>query len=249
MARTSLRKTEGPELKSLRARLGYADGGAADLRKPVDLGDLDLANLDIDTETEDEADSGDISRSDSQVFERVGRKAAVKMKEVEKKPPPDVVHEGVDDDDDDDHEDDEIERSLRYRAYKNQITKEKVPHKVIFTRQFSSTSTASTAARTGSPSPATTTASSSSSASTSRASSRASSVRQRNPSQPPQSYQLNQRQMHATLHSEFIQSDRWAEALQTLDLTLDEVIHIRSVLTKAEMESLPLDGSLKEDVE
>ena len=46
-----------------------------------------------------------------------------------------------------------------------------------------------------------------------------------------------------------ILQDRWAEALQTLDLTLDEVIHIRSVLTKAEMEGLPLDGTLKEDVE
>jgi len=62
-------------------------------------------------------------------------------------------------------------------------------------------------------------------------------------------YQLNRPQMHATLHSEFIQSDRWAEALQTLDLSLEEVIHIRSVLTKAEMEGLPLDGTLKEDVE
>ena len=43
--------------------------------------------------------------------------------------------------------------------------------------------------------------------------------------------------------------EHWATALQTLDLTLDEVIHIRSVLTKAELEGLPLDGSLKEDVE
>ena len=43
--------------------------------------------------------------------------------------------------------------------------------------------------------------------------------------------------------------EHWATALQTLDLTLDEVVHIRSVLTKAELEGLPLDGSLKEDVE
>lgn len=122
-ARTSLRKTEGPELKSLRARLGYGDGDdEGSSRKPVDLGDLDLANLDIDSETEDEADGGDISRSNSQVFERVGRKAAVRMKsreavEVAEKAP-DVVHDGVDDDDedDDDQEDDEIERSLRYRG-------------------------------------------------------------------------------------------------------------------------------------
>ena len=43
--------------------------------------------------------------------------------------------------------------------------------------------------------------------------------------------------------------EHWATALQTLDLTLDEVIHIRTVLTKAELEGLPLDGSLKDDVE
>ena len=43
--------------------------------------------------------------------------------------------------------------------------------------------------------------------------------------------------------------EHWATALQTLDLTLDEVIHIRTVLTKAELESLPLDGTTKEDVE
>ena len=37
--------------------------------------------------------------------------------------------------------------------------------------------------------------------------------------------------------------------MQTLDLNLDEIVHIRSVLTKAELEGLPLDGNLKEDVE
>jgi len=62
-------------------------------------------------------------------------------------------------------------------------------------------------------------------------------------------YDLNTPQMHANLHSEFLQSDGWATALQTLELTLEEVIHIRSVLTKAELENLPLDGNLKEDVE
>jgi len=56
-------------------------------------------------------------------------------------------------------------------------------------------------------------------------------------------------QMQARLHAEFLQSEHWATALQTLDLTLDEVIHIRTVLTKAELESLPLDGTMKEDVE
>jgi spire-like protein len=32
-------------------------------------------------------------------------------------------------------------------------------------------------------------------------------------------------------------------------LTLQELIHIRSVLTKAEIESLPVEGNFKEDVE
>jgi len=56
-------------------------------------------------------------------------------------------------------------------------------------------------------------------------------------------------QMQARLHAEFLQSDHWTTALQTLDLNLDEIVHIRSVLTKAELEGLPLDGNLKEDVE
>eukprot|EP00094_Tigriopus_californicus_P012961 TCALIF_12532-PA protein Name:"Similar to spir Protein spire (Drosophila melanogaster)" AED:0.16 eAED:0.16 QI:480/0.81/0.75/1/0.90/0.91/12/178/1180 len=43
--------------------------------------------------------------------------------------------------------------------------------------------------------------------------------------------------------------EHWAAALETLDLNLDELVHIRSVLTKAELESLPLDGTFKEDVE
>lgn len=34
-----------------------------------------------------------------------------------------------------------------------------------------------------------------------------------------------------------------------LTLTLQELIHIRSVLTKAEIESLPVEGNFKEDVE
>lgn len=34
-----------------------------------------------------------------------------------------------------------------------------------------------------------------------------------------------------------------------LSLTLDEIVHIRSVLTKAELEVLPVEGRVKEDVE
>ncbi|KAL6430280.1 hypothetical protein ACFW04_007773 [Cataglyphis niger] len=36
---------------------------------------------------------------------------------------------------------------------------------------------------------------------------------------------------------------------ERLSLTLDEIVHIRSVLTKAELESLPVEGRVKEDVE
>ena len=50
---------------------------------------------------------------------------------------------------------------------------------------------------------------------------------------------------NSNLQSEFLQSEQWSEALKTLDLKLDEVIHIRSVLTRAELESLSLDGTMK----
>ncbi|CAG5107779.1 Similar to spir: Protein spire (Drosophila melanogaster) [Cotesia congregata] len=36
---------------------------------------------------------------------------------------------------------------------------------------------------------------------------------------------------------------------ERLSLTLEEIVHIRSVLTKAELESLPVEGRVKEDVE
>lgn len=36
---------------------------------------------------------------------------------------------------------------------------------------------------------------------------------------------------------------------ECLSLTLEEVVHIRSVLTKAELESLPVEGQVKDDVE
>ena len=43
--------------------------------------------------------------------------------------------------------------------------------------------------------------------------------------------------------------EHWATALKTLDLTLAEVIHIRSVLTKAELEGLTIDSNLRDDLE
>lgn len=36
---------------------------------------------------------------------------------------------------------------------------------------------------------------------------------------------------------------------ERLSLTLEEIVHIRSVLTKAELEALPVEGRVKEDVE
>merc|ERR550519_653740 len=62
-------------------------------------------------------------------------------------------------------------------------------------------------------------------------------------------YQLNTSQMHASLQDEFNSSDQWHKALQTLNLNLEEVAHIRSVLTKAELEGLPLDGNVKDNVQ
>jgi spire-like protein len=53
----------------------------------------------------------------------------------------------------------------------------------------------------------------------------------------------------SSLQEEFFQSNHWQTAIECLSLNLEEVVHIRNVLTKAELESLPLECSLKEDVE
>ena len=45
--------------------------------------------------------------------------------------------------------------------------------------------------------------------------------------------------LHAALQ------DQWMGALQTLELSMAEVVHIRSVLTRAELDALPLDNNLK----
>ena len=39
------------------------------------------------------------------------------------------------------------------------------------------------------------------------------------------------------------------DALKTLNLKLDEVAHIRSVLTKAQLDGLPIDGNVRDNVE
>lgn len=53
----------------------------------------------------------------------------------------------------------------------------------------------------------------------------------------------------SSLQEEFFQSNHWQTAMECLSLNLEEVVHIRFVLTKAELETLPVDCSLKEDVE
>ena len=57
--------------------------------------------------------------------------------------------------------------------------------------------------------------------------------------------------MHANLQDEIETGNGKvpSEALKTLSLRLDEVAHIRSVLTKAELEGLPIDGNVRSDVE
>lgn len=45
---------------------------------------------------------------------------------------------------------------------------------------------------------------------------------------------------------------QWQESIddsKRLALTLDEIVHIRSVMTKAELEGMPVDNQIKEDVE
>jgi spire len=48
-----------------------------------------------------------------------------------------------------------------------------------------------------------------------------------------------------------LDEQEWKEKLQNdrLSLTLEEIVHIRSVITKAELESLPMGIQIKEDVE
>ncbi|RXG55795.1 Protein spire, partial [Armadillidium vulgare] len=48
---------------------------------------------------------------------------------------------------------------------------------------------------------------------------------------------------------DFLSSAHFSSRLDCLSLTLEEVVHIRNVLTKADLDALPLDLSIKEDVE
>ncbi|KAL1124568.1 hypothetical protein AAG570_001192 [Ranatra chinensis] len=51
----------------------------------------------------------------------------------------------------------------------------------------------------------------------------------------------------SSLQDDLLHSKQWQE--ECLSLTLEEIVHIRSVLTKAELESLPVEGHVKEDAE
>lgn len=52
---------------------------------------------------------------------------------------------------------------------------------------------------------------------------------------------------HVHLQDEFLQSKEF-ENVDCLALTLEEMVHIRHVLTKADLESLPLDTTNKDDI-
>ncbi|XP_070497035.1 protein spire isoform X3 [Chironomus tepperi] len=81
------------------------------------------------------------------------------------------------------------------------------------------------------------------------------------PQQQQQQQQSQQQQQvlqnNSNLHSmdtwgkNSLDEQEWKEKLQNdrLSLTLEEIVHIRSVITKAELESLPMGIQIKEDVE
>lgn len=49
-------------------------------------------------------------------------------------------------------------------------------------------------------------------------------------------------------HSHFDEAPMSSKPLKTLDLRLEEVAHIRSVLTKAELEAMPIDSSVRDNI-
>lgn len=55
--------------------------------------------------------------------------------------------------------------------------------------------------------------------------------------------------LHATTDKENWSVAQWEKSMECLSLTLEEVVHIRNVLTKAELESLLMNRPLYEDVE
>ena len=52
---------------------------------------------------------------------------------------------------------------------------------------------------------------------------------------------------HVNLQDEFLRSKAF-HGVDCLALTLEEMVHIRHVLTKADLEALPLDATIKDDI-
>ncbi|KAH0954852.1 hypothetical protein HN011_009813 [Eciton burchellii] len=78
----------------------------------------------------------------------------------------------------------------------------------------------------------------------------------RAPRQPRRAYTIAHENKDDKIHNEEWEDDTDKKTTlgdmlldERLSLTLDEIVHIRSVLTKAELESLPVEGRVKEDVE
>ncbi|KAM0736759.1 Protein spire [Formica fusca] len=78
----------------------------------------------------------------------------------------------------------------------------------------------------------------------------------RAPRQPRRAYTIAHEGKDDKAHSDEWEDDTDKKTIlgdmlldERLSLTLDEIVHIRSVLTKAELESLPVEGRVKEDVE
>lgn len=79
---------------------------------------------------------------------------------------------------------------------------------------------------------------------------KASATPQQTSQNPTTSVASNLNSMDAWIKNSLDESE-WKERLQNdrLSLTLEEIVHIRSVITKAELESLPMGIQIKEDVE
>lgn len=71
------------------------------------------------------------------------------------------------------------------------------------------------------------------------------------PQQQQQQYSSNLNSINGTWGKNSLDEQEWREKLTSdrLSLTLEEIVHIRSVITKAELESLPMGIQIKEDVE
>lgn len=54
--------------------------------------------------------------------------------------------------------------------------------------------------------------------------------------------------MHGHVQEDFVRSKEFQQVVQGKIITLEELVHMRRVLTAASLENLPLDSSIKDDV-